>query len=209
MKLNLKLAWHAATALALLAPALMTTGCVVEKTGNGKGSEDVKIATPLGGMQVKTNDSSIAADIGLPVYPGAVVIKKDSGHDEGAADVNMSFGNFHLRVKAVSYQSADAPDKVEAFYQTALQRYGDVIQCHGNTAVGKLAKTSEGLTCDSDKGKHVHVSGDTEGSKVELKAGSEQHQHIVAIDPHDAGTKIGLIMLELPSNDWDSSKETN
>jgi hypothetical protein len=33
---------------------------------------------------------------------------------------------------------------------------------------------------------------------MELKTGSQQHQHIVALDPDGGGTKIGLVALDLP-----------
>ena len=36
--------------------------------------------------------------------------------------------------------------------------------------------------------------------KTELKAGSKQHQHIVAIEPESWGTKFGLVALDLPGN---------
>lgn len=196
-------------AAGLLTIALLATGCVVEKKG-ANGDEDVKIATPLGGMQVKTNNAVVAANIGLPVYPGAVEEKKKSGDDDNAADVNMSFGNFHLRVNAMSYLSTDPPAKVQAFYQKALAQYGDVIECRGKTAVGQPTRTSQGLTCDDDsKGKHIVTSSSSVDSELQLKAGSRQHQHIVGIDPNGAGTKFGLVELEMPSGDWSNDKQTN
>ncbi len=36
--------------------------------------------------------------------------------------------------------------------------------------------------------------------KMELKAGSKLHQHIVAIDPEGNGTKFGLVALDLPGH---------
>ena len=90
--------WRSGTAVALLA------GCRVESDKHGD-SDDVKIATPFGGMQVKTNDAVVVEGIGLPTYPGAQLVKKDK--DDGSADVNMSFGSFQLRVKAVSYRTGD------------------------------------------------------------------------------------------------------
>ena len=35
---------------------------------------------------------------------------------------------------------------------------------------------------------------------MELRTGSELHQHIVDIEAHDGGTKIGLVDLDLPSH---------
>ena len=36
----------------------------------------MKIATPFGGMTVKTNDAAVMDGLGLPVYPGAELVKK-------------------------------------------------------------------------------------------------------------------------------------
>jgi hypothetical protein len=188
--------------LALLAATLAGTGCSVHDK-NAKGSEDVKIETPFGGMKVKTNEAAIASDIGLPVYPGATALKKDK--DNNAADVDMSFGDFHLRVKAISYHTADSPEKVIAFYRQGLARYGDVIECKGKHTVGNPSKTSEGLTCDDDNENHISTGDVTSHSQIELKAGGKIHQHIVAVETQSDGTKFGLVALDLPQG----KKESN
>ena len=178
-----------------IAGTVLMSGCRVESNKQG-GNENVKIATPFGGMQVKTNDATVLEGMGLPAYPGAVLVKKENDH--GAADVNMSFGSFHLRVKAASYRTPDSPDKVESFYRKALGRYGSVIECSNDKPVGEPTRTEEGLTCDNDK-KHVEINDDM-SRKMELKAGSKQHQHIVAINPEGTGTKLGLVALDLPGH---------
>jgi hypothetical protein len=175
---------------------LLVSGCRIESDKHGD-NDNVKIATPFGGMQVKTNDAAVVDGIGLPVYPGAELVKKKN--NDGAADVNMSFGSFQLRVKAASFKTSDSPDKVAAFYRKALARYGDVIDCQNNKAVGSPAKTAEGLTCDNEKSNHITVD-DEVSNKRELKAGSKQHQHIVAIDPDGSGSKMGLVSLDLPGH---------
>jgi hypothetical protein len=179
-----------------IAATVLTSGCRVE-SDKKNGNENVKIATPFGGMTVKTNDDAVVEGLGLAVYPGAELVKKDKNN--GAADVNMSFGSFQLRVKAASYRTQDSPEEVKAFYQKALGHYGDVIQCQNDKAVGSLTHTAEGLTCDNEKGNHVYVNDDESG-KLELKAGSKQHQHIVAIDPEGNGTKFGIVALDLPGH---------
>lgn len=183
------------TATLAIVATVMTSGCRVESNKQG-GNDNVKIATPFGGMQVKTNDTTVLEGMGLPAYPGAVLVKKDKDH--GSADVNMSFGSFRLRVKAASYQTPDSPDTVEAFYRKALQRYGDVIKCSNDKPVGEPTRTREGLTC-SDNNKHIEIDDDM-SKKMELKAGSRQHQHIVAINPEGTGTKLGLVALDLPGH---------
>jgi hypothetical protein len=179
----------------LIAAAALMTGCRIE-SDKRNGNDNVKIATPFGGMTVKTNDD-VAEGLGVPVYPGAELVKKDKHN--GAADVNMSFGSFQLRVKAASYRTLDSPDQVKAFYGKALGRYGDVIECRNDKPVGTPTRTMDGLTCDNEKENHVYVNDDESG-KLQLKAGSKLHQHIVAIDPEGNGTKFGLVMLDLPGH---------
>ncbi|RSL16597.1 hypothetical protein EDE15_2118 [Edaphobacter aggregans] len=180
---------------------VVMSGCRID-SNKRDGNENVKIATPFGGMQVKTNESDAVSGIGLPIYPGAEFVKKNNKNDrdKGAADVNLSFGSFQLRVKAANYSTPDTPDKVEAFYRAALARYGDVIQCENNKPVGSPTRTAEGLTCDNDKDNHHITGNDDMSEKMQLKAGSKQHQHIVAVEPEGTGTKFGLVALDLPGH---------
>jgi hypothetical protein len=194
---------------------LLLAGCRVSEHKNGD-NDNVDIGTPFGSMQVKTNNSGDTTAIGLAAYPGAVPVKDDGDKDGSSANVNMSFGSFHLGVKAASFQTPDSQDKVLAFYRKDLaQRYGDVIECRGNSAVGTPARTSQGLTCDDQKhtrigsynfDPHVRVhhgvsdATDFDHDNLELRAGSAQHQHIVGLEDRNGGTKIGLVALDLPSH---------
>ncbi|HEX3471117.1 MAG TPA: hypothetical protein VHT28_08025 [Silvibacterium sp.] len=185
---------------------LLTAGCSiqVDKNKNGK-DKNVKIDTPLGGLHVRADDTS-AADIGLPVYPGAHIAPDKDG--DKSADVHLGFGGWQLRVKVVTYDTDDPQDKVIAFYQKALGRYGDVIRCDGDQPVGTPAVTREGLTCSDDKGNaHVHGSDD---SRLSLKAGSKHHQHIFGIEKRSgSGTRFSLVELQLPTGVETSSSESN
>jgi hypothetical protein len=192
-----------ATALvACLALAAGLLGCRVnvEKGANGE-DKNVRVDTPFGGVHVNTGQTS-AADLGLPVYPGAQQVADNDKHK--SADVQLGFGEWTLRVKAVSYATDDSKEQVTAFYKKALGRYGDVIVCQGNTPVGSPSSTSEGLTCEDDKNSKVKVdNGDYGGDKngLALKAGSKRHQHIVGFeDPMDGKTRFALVALDLPSN---------
>jgi hypothetical protein len=181
---------------------LLTAGCRVQvnKDSNGR-DKNVKIETPLGGLHVRSGDTS-AADVGLPVYPGAGIAPDKDG--DKSADVHLGFGQWQLRVQVVNYHTPDTQDKVLAFYQKALGRYGDVIRCQGDQPVGTPTATQEGLTCSEDHGnEHIETSGG-----LTLRAGSRHHQHIVGIETSDGpGTRFALIELQLPAAvDKDSSK---
>jgi hypothetical protein len=192
--------WAAAAAILLLA------GCRIQVDKNGDGKDkNVKIDTPLGGLHVRADQTS-AADVGLPVYPGAQIAADKDG--DKSADVHMGFGEWQLRVKVVTYKTPDAQDKVIPFYQKALGRYGDVIECDGHHAVNGPSVTHEGLDCSDDQSKaKIHIGDD---DMMSLKAGSRHHQHIFAIQKNDgSGTRFSLVELQLPEGLSDSSKDSN
>lgn len=185
---------------ALLMGALLTAaGChvQVDKANNGD-DKNVRIDTPLGGLHVRS-DETAAADLGLPVYPGAHVAPDKDG--DKSADVHLGFGQWQLRVRVVTYSTSDAQDKVLAFYRGAMGRFGTVIECDGNHAVGTPSVTTEGLGCDEQYARHnVHVSGIDDDNGMTLRAGSRRHQHILAIKNGDGGTRFSLVELELPAD---------
>jgi hypothetical protein len=193
---------------AALALAAGTAGCRVhvDKGANGE-EKTVQVDTPFGGVHVNTDQVS-AADLGLPVYPGAEQVKNDKEHK--SADVHLGFGEWQLRVRAVNYATTDSREQVAAFYKKALGRYGDVLTCEDKTAVGTPTETTEGLTCtDDSKNSNVHIdAGDNEIKKdLELKAGSKRHQHIVGFEkPKEGKTIFALVALDLPAGTEKSSK---
>ena len=191
------------TLVAGVALVVSIAGCRVrtEKDANGE-EKTVQVDTPFGGVHVNT-DAVSAADLGLPAYPGAELLKGDDNHK--SADVHMGFGEWQLRVRAVSYGSADSQEKVAGFYKKALGRYGDVLTCQGDAPVGTPTVTAEGLSC-SDSG---HTNFEFNGNKggipnpkgMQLKAGSRRHQHVVAFDdPKDNQTRFALVALDLPAS---------
>jgi hypothetical protein len=185
-----------------LALAAGLAGCRVhvDKDANGQ-EKNVQVDTPFGGVHVNT-DQTTAADLGLPVYPGAEQIRDNDKHK--SADVHLGFGEWELRVRAVSYATSDSKEQVTAFYRKALGRYGDVIICENHSAVGTPTTTSEGLTC-SDDGKDSNVKIDqgdysTANGSMQLKAGSKRHQHIVGFEePENGKTRFALVALDLPA----------
>ena len=182
----------------VLASGIVGCRVHVDKDANGQ-EKNVQVDTPFGGVHVNT-DQITAADLGLPVYPGAEVVR-DKDHDK-SADVNMGFGEWTLRVRAVNYATADSQDKVAAFYKKALGRYGDVITCQGNAPVGTPTTTAEGLTCKDGGHGRVQIDDKEYGGHggFELKAGSERHQHIVGFQDRENGrTKFALVALDLPA----------
>lgn len=194
--------------LLLLFATLAVTGCRVS-SNKSNGNDNVNVATPFGGLQIKTDQAVTQASVGLPTYPGATLIVKKDGQDHGSADINIGFGSFRMRVKAVSYRTPDSPDKVQAFYRNALHRYGDVIQCSNGHPVGQPDHTPEGLACnDSGNGHQFSVDADS-SSKLEFKAGSKKHQHVVNVEHEGSGSTFSLIALDLPGQLADGKDQTD
>lgn len=198
--------------LACFAVPLWATGCRVnvEKGAHGD-DKKVQVDTPFGGIRVNTGQTT-AADVGLPAYPGAQLVTGDDNHK--SADVRMGFGEWEMRVQVASYSTADSEDKVEAFYRKALSGFGDVIVCRDGAPVDGESKTAQGLTC-SDHG-HRNVNINDHGKKygyqperggLELKAGSERHQHIVGFENARSGqTRFALVALDLPADSGNAGK---
>jgi hypothetical protein len=153
------------------------------------------------GLELHANGHATAAEIGLPVYPGATLYKDAKNKDnDSQADLGFTLGSFHLEVRAVSYVTGDSPEKVLKFYRKKLARYGEVLQCDHGKPVGGLTETNTGLTCSDDKGGNLQVNGSPNSSDdLELRAGQPHKYRLVGIDGSKTGeTKFGLVYLELP-----------
>lgn len=181
-------------ALALLA-SLLVPACSVnvkkEKNGNDK---QVDIDTPVGGIHV-SKDADLA-DIGLALYPGARLKQKDSDGSDKSANVNISGFGYGVKVVAVEFESDDAPDKLVAYYKDQLKKYGSVLECH----------TSGHLDVDmkvGDDQKRVLACVGEKGNNVELKVGTRENQHIVAVEPQGKGSSFSLVYVRTHGKEAD------
>lgn len=189
----------------LLGMLLMTSACSIEKNKNSSDGDNVKISTPLGGIAVQSNETT-AATMGLPAYPGARMVTKKEDGDNGSVNLHLGFGPWQIHVQVASYATGDPQDKVMTFYRQALSKYGDVLECSGDTPIGKPTVTAEGLSCtDHDHGStNWNKSGvNINDLHLELKTGSRHHQHIVGFKDAAGETRFSLIALDLPNTTKD------
>jgi hypothetical protein len=123
--------------------------------------------------------------VGLPVYPGA----KERKHDENRSNANLSLftSAFGMKLVVLHYDSDDAPEKIIAFYRQKLKKYGKVLECRTSRHDNDVDLNSD--SDDSKKSKELKCEGDQKGDTIELKAGTEDDQHIVAISPAENGGK--------------------
>jgi len=170
--------------LAVAVTLLAACSVNVKKEKNGQ-EKQVDINTPMGGIHV--SKAATPEDVGLPVYPGATLREKGNGEDK-SANVNISSFGYGLRVIALEYGSNERPDKVIAYYKDQLKKYGNVLVCHTtglnvNTDFKRHDDDSHDLTCEGD------------GSNIELKVGTRENQHIVAVEPSGSGSNFSLVYV--------------
>ena len=164
-------------------------GCSVHtsKSSDGK-DKDVDIRSPFGSVSVHAGDTD-AKDLGLPVYPGARSTKSHGDNDDNA-NVNINSPAVQVKVVALKFETDDPPQKVLDFYQKPMGKYGTVIQCNG------------GYGGYHHHDKDAPVSCDNSGSNYEkeLKVGTENNQHVVAVKPRGQGSEFSLVYVRVREN---------
>jgi hypothetical protein len=136
------------------------------------------------------NDAD-ARKAGLPLYPGARL-----RHDEdngNALNLGVLTDAFGMKLVVAKYDSEDAPAKVVDFYREHLKKYGKVLECHRSKHDGDAD-----VDVDDDKNsKELKCEGDNAGPVTELKVGTPDNQHVVAIEPRDGrgGSTFALVYV--------------
>jgi hypothetical protein len=175
---------------------LLTSACSVnvKKEPNGR-DKQVDIKSLLGGIHV-SNEADLS-EVGLALYPGARP-KQKSSDDDKSANVNISGFGYGIKVVALEYQSDDSPSRLVAFYKDQLKKYGNVLECRSSKhldldmRIPKAGREPHALTCDG-----------TSGNNVELKVGSKENQHIVAVEPEGRGSSFSLVYVRTHGKDAD------
>jgi hypothetical protein len=179
--------------VSLLLAGLLGCSIHASKDDHGK-DKDVDIRTPFGSLSVHGGKSD-TKDLGLAVYPGATAKEsKDDGSDNDA-NVNISSSLFGLKVIVQKFQSQDPPDKVLSFYEKSLGKYGKVIKCNGGMNMGFHHEDQDAPVSCSDDSDHDHEY------KTELKVGTQNNQHVVAVKPSGKGSEFVLIYVRAKTND--------
>lgn len=122
-----------------------------------------------------------AKKAGLPLYPGA---RPEVDKDNDPINLGILTESFGIQLVVAKYQSEDAPASIVDFYREKLKKYGKVLECHTQKHGGdvdvhddnKDSKGSKELKCEQ-----------TSGPVTELKVGTEDNAHVVAIEPRDSG----------------------
>ncbi|MGH9496370.1 MAG: hypothetical protein ACRD3B_15325 [Candidatus Sulfotelmatobacter sp.] len=156
----------------------------------------VDIQTDSGSLHL--GGDADAKKIGLPLYPGAK-LKSDDKDNNNQANLSLFTEAFGMKLLVANYVSADSRNKVLDFYRDKLKRYGKVLECHTDKHGGDV-DVNEGTDKDSKGSKDKELKCDDEnnsGPVTELKVGTEDDQHIVAVEPEDStkGANFALVYV--------------
>jgi hypothetical protein len=154
----------------------------------------VDIQTDSGSLHV--GGDADAKKIGLPLYPGAR-LKTDDKDNNNQANLALFTEAFGMKLLVANYVSSDPRDKVIDFYRDKLKRYGKVLECHSNKHSGDVDVHDDDKDSKDDKKKELKCDDDNNSGPVtELKVGTEDDQHIVAVEPEDAkGSTFALVYV--------------
>jgi hypothetical protein len=160
-----------------------------QQTGDPNQDQHLDIRSSAGDLHVG-NDADVR-DVGLPLYPGARI--KHDEHDKNNANLAIFTAAFGMKLVAVNYDSDDSPSKLIAYYRDKLKKYGRVIECH-TVAHGGEVHINAGKN-DSNRSKEAKCYNDNTGTVVELKAGTEDNQHLVSVEPSEKGSGSSFALV--------------
>jgi len=182
----------------LIAALFILPACSINAHDKGSdGEKHVDIKSPMGDLHV--SEAADIRDAGLSLYPGAQPAPKESGDDKKSANVNLSLPGFSLKVVAAEFISDDAPEKIIAYYNKELPKYGKPIQCRGGWSGGHANYDSH-----DELSKPVSCGNESSGDGVELKVGTEGNQHIVSVKPSGKGSKFALVYVRMHTGKEDT-----
>jgi len=177
--------------LSLSLAAMVALPALAQQSDTQDKSLDVR--SSVGDLHV--GKDADAHNAGLPLYPGAHP-KRDENNDP--VNFGVATEGFGLKLVVAKYESDDAPAKVVDFYREKLKKYGRVLECHSQKHGGDVSMNSDdqdsqeaGSKNSKDKNKDKEskqLKCDSDGGPVtELKVGTEDNQHVVAVEPRDSG----------------------
>jgi hypothetical protein len=177
--------------VALMAILCVLPACSINANDKGgDGEKHVDIKSPVGDLHV--SEQADIHDAGLSLYPGAKPAPKEGSDNKKSANVNLSLPGFSLKVVAAEFVSDDAPDKVIAYYDKELHKYGKPIQCHGGWNDGHANYDNK-----DELSKPVSCENDSHGDAVELKVGTEGNQRIVSVKTNSQGSRFALVYVRM------------
>jgi hypothetical protein len=148
------------------------------------------------GAGIEAHGKVSAADLGLPIFPGARV-QRDKPDESGQVALGLWGGSMGFKLHVAKYSSRAPVEQLAAFYRTALAAHGTVVDCSSGKPVAlpssdaaaadtKVATDSGTLSCDNKK---PSVPGE-----LIYKVGNAKNFRLVALQPRQGS---GLVYFQL------------
>lgn len=148
--------------------------------------KNLDIQSSLGDLHVGSDAD--AKKTGIPLYPGARLKTGKQDGDSDQANLSLFTEAFGFKLVVSNYESDDAPAKIVEFYRDKLKKYGKVLECHTQKHGGNVEVHDDDKDKDKDSKESKELKCDeNSGPVTELKVGTEDHQHVVAVEPRDSG----------------------
>ena len=147
--------------------------------------KNLDIQSSVGDLHVGSDADARKA--GLPLYPGARLKTGTSDGDSNQANLSLFTEAFGFKLVVSNYESDDAPAKIIDFYRDKLKKYGKVLECHTQKHGGNVEVHDDDDKDSKDKKSKELKCDENSGPVTELKVGTEDNQHAVAIEPRDGG----------------------
>jgi hypothetical protein len=153
-----------------------------------KRDKNLDVRSPAGDLHV--GKDADAPKAGLPLYPGA---RPQNNDNDDPVNLAFSTDNFGMKLIVAKYETPDPAEKVLNFYRDKMKKYGKVLECHNTND----KRGDHNLDENKEGSQPVKCEGDNSGPVRELKVGTEDNQHIVALEePKESNaTKFVLIYL--------------
>jgi hypothetical protein len=174
-----------------LAPTAFSAG--PQKQEKDSQDQHLDIRSSSGDLHIG-NDAD-ARKVGLPVYPGARLKRDDDNNN--AVNLGLLTEAFGIKLVVASYESDDAPAQIVEYYRDKLRKYGKVLECHTHKHGGDVDADADNDKDDGQHSKPLKCEGDNSGPVTELKVGTEDNQHVVAIEPRDGGKRATFALVYL------------
>lgn len=185
-----------------LALVLAVVFAIPAVTQESDAAHDKKLDVRSSAGDLHVGNDADAGKIGLPLYPGAR-LRHDKDKDDNSVNFAILTESFGMKLVVAKYDSDDAPAKVIDYYRDKLKKYGKVLECHTHEHGGDINADP-----DDEKNhgaKELKCEGDNSGPVTELKVGTEDNQHMVAVEPRDKGmgTTFALVYLHMRGKQGD------
>jgi hypothetical protein len=174
--------------------AVLTLAVVVSTTLAGvaqdsdSSNKSLDISSPAASLHVGADAN--AKKIGVPLYPGARLKSNEENSDQ--ANLSVLTEAFGMKLLVANYVSSDDPAKIVAFYRNKLKKYGKVLECHSEKHGGDISVENH----EKDRDNELKCEKNS-GPVTELKVGTEDNQHVVAVEPGEGnkGSNFALVYV--------------